>query len=84
LIPIVNPIRHHQFQELEHGTISERTAMYLLLVINAPTCILHLNNQFEDIITRLLQIGLGCAKAGLIEGIGSNQKNSMANSLKKV
>jgi hypothetical protein len=70
-------------RELEHGTISERTAMYL--VINALPCILHLENRVGlKVLTRLLRIGLGRAKAGLIDGIGSNQNDRIANFLKTV
>jgi hypothetical protein len=65
-------------KELEQETISEKTAMYL--VINSLPCILHLENRVGlKILTRLLRIGLRRANAGLIEGIGSNQKDWIEN-----
>jgi hypothetical protein len=70
-------------KELDHGTVSEKTAMYL--AINALPCILHLENRVGlKILTRLLRIGLGRAKAGLIDDLGSNQKDRIANFLKGV
>jgi hypothetical protein len=70
-------------KELEHGTISKKTAMYL--VINALPCIVHLENRVGlKILARLLQIGLGRAKDGLIDGIKSNQKDRIAKFLKTV
>jgi hypothetical protein len=70
-------------RELEHGTISKKTAMYL--AINALPCILHLENRIGlKILTRLLRIGLGRAKAGLIDNLGTNQKDRIANFLNNV
>ena len=67
-------------RELEHGTISKKTAMYL--AINALPCILHLENRVGlKLLTRLLRIGLGRAKAGLIPDLGTNQKDRIANFL---
>jgi hypothetical protein len=67
-------------KELVHRTISEKTAIYL--TINALPCILHLDNSVGlKIITWLLRIGLGHAKAGLIANLGTNQKDQIANFL---
>ena len=70
-------------RELVHGTVSDKTAMYL--AINALPCILHLENRVGlKILTRLLRIGLGRAKAGLIDDLGTNQKDRISNFLKCV
>jgi hypothetical protein len=57
----------------------------MYLSIDALPCILHLENRVGfKLLTRLLWIGLGRAKAGLIDGLGTNQKDRIANFLKGV
>jgi hypothetical protein len=53
--------------DIAHGTISQRSALYL--IINAIPCILHLENRVGlKIFTRLLRIGLDNVKEGMILG----------------
>jgi hypothetical protein len=54
-------------QDIAHGTISQRSALYL--IINAIPCILHLGNRVRlKNFTRLLRIGLDNVKEGVILG----------------
>jgi hypothetical protein len=51
--------------DIAHGTISQRSALYL--IINAIPCILHLENRVGlKIFTRLLRIGLDNVKEGIM------------------
>jgi hypothetical protein len=60
-------------ENIEWGTISQRTAFYL--VINAIPCILHLENRVGlKILTRLLRLGLDNWVAGVCgEGTGETK-----------
>jgi hypothetical protein len=57
----------------------------MYLVIDALPCILHLEDCVGlKILTPLLQIGPGRAKASLIDGIRSSQKDRIQTFLKEV
>jgi hypothetical protein len=60
--------------DLSHGKISERSALYVIL--NAIPCSLHLENRVGlKIITRVLRIGIGNAKDGQLTTCDATTEN---------